>query len=99
MAHRVSPEAERDLDEIWIYVARQSGSIELADRVVDSITDRFYLLSQHPHLGRRRDIDLLPGLRSFLAGNYVIVYRIENGDTVILHVVRGSRDVIELLPT
>lgn len=41
MAHRVSPRAEADLDEIWLYVARESGNVETADRLIDAITDRF----------------------------------------------------------
>jgi plasmid stabilization system protein ParE len=45
-----------DLDGIWLYIARESGSIEIASRVVDTITDRFWLLGQHPEIGRRRDI-------------------------------------------
>jgi len=28
MAHRVAARAEADLDEIWLYVAKESGSIE-----------------------------------------------------------------------
>jgi len=35
MAHRLSPQAETELDEIWHYVARQRGSIEIADRLID----------------------------------------------------------------
>ena len=31
---RLSPEAEAELDEIWLYIARESGSIEVATRVV-----------------------------------------------------------------
>jgi plasmid stabilization system protein ParE len=27
MAHRVAPQAETDLDDIWLYVARESGSM------------------------------------------------------------------------
>ena len=48
MAHRVAPEAEAELDDIWYYTATQSGHIEIADRVIDSITDitdRFFLLA------------------------------------------------------
>jgi len=37
MAHRVAPEAEAELDNIWYYVAKDSGSIEIADRLIDSI--------------------------------------------------------------
>ena len=91
---RVSPEAEADLDGIWLYVARESGSIDVASRVVDAITDRFWVLAQNPYLGRRRDEDLRPGLRTFVAGDYVIVHRLEDDDVVlILHVVHGSRDI------
>jgi len=55
MAHRVAPRAEAELDGIWYYLAKESGSIEIADRVVDSITERFFLLARYPHIGRRRD--------------------------------------------
>ncbi len=65
MAHRLAPAAEAGLDDIWFHIAKESQSFEIADRVVDSITDRFLLLATHPHIGRRRDEDLRPGLRSF----------------------------------
>lgn len=72
---------------------KESRSIEIADRVVDSITDRFFLLATYPHIGRPRDEDLRPGLRSFPVGEYVIIYRVEENDVLILHVIRGSRDI------
>jgi toxin ParE1/3/4 len=97
MAHRVAPQAEAELDDIWYYVAKESGSIEIADRLIDSITECFYLLACHPHIGRHRDEDLRPGLRSFPVGEYVIIYRVEEKDVLILHVFRGSRDIEALL--
>ena len=93
MPHRVAPEAEAELDDIWYYIAKESDSIEIADRMVDSITDRFFLLARFPHIGRRRDEDLRPGLRSFVVGEYVIIYRVEDGEILILHVTRGNRDL------
>lgn len=45
MAHRLAPEAEAELDDIWYYTAKESHSIEIADRLTDSITDRFFLLA------------------------------------------------------
>ncbi len=93
MAHRLAPEAEAELDGIWCYIAAESGSIDVADRVIDSITDRFAVLARFPHAGRRRDGDLRPGLRSFVAGEYVIIYRVDDGDVLVLHVVRGSREI------
>jgi toxin ParE1/3/4 len=97
MGHRRAPRADSDLDEIWYYIAKESGSVEIADRFIDSITDRFYLLSRSPYIGRRRDDDLRPGLRSFPVGRYVIIYRIENDDVVILYVLHGHRNLETLL--
>jgi toxin ParE1/3/4 len=71
MAHQRAPSADSDLDDIWYYVAKESGSIEQAERFIASITERFYLLSENPYIGRSRD-DLRPGLRSFSVGKYVI---------------------------
>lgn len=92
MAHRLASQVEFELDDIWYYVARESGSIEIADRLIDSITDRFFLLANHPYVGRLRE-DLRPGMRSFPVGQYVIIYRIEDADVLILHVLHSHRDV------
>lgn len=93
MGHRRTPQADSDLDDIWYYVATESGSVDIADRLIDAITNRFYLLATHPNIGRARDEDLRPGIRSFAVGNYLIIYRIEEADVLILRVVRGSRDI------
>jgi hypothetical protein len=42
---RVAGPAEQDLDEIWYYIAKNSGSIDIADGVVDSITEAFSLFA------------------------------------------------------
>ena len=97
MAIRVSAEVEAELDEIWLHIAVETGDLEVANRLVDSITDHFFMLSRHPHLGRRRDHDLRPGLRSLLAGAYVILHRIQGPDILILHVFHGRRDLKVLL--
>ena len=93
MSHRTAPESEADLDDIWCYIARKSGSLEIADRFTELLSDRFYLLANHPYIGRRRDEELRPGLRSFAVRDYVILYRIEDEDILILRVLRGSRDI------
>jgi toxin ParE1/3/4 len=91
------PEAEAELEDIWLYIARESDSIEIANRLIDTIIDRFWVLAKNPQIGRPRDSDLKPGLRSFPVGEYVIIYRIEDYDAIILHVMRGSRDIHGLL--
>jgi len=93
MAHHVSARAGRDLDEIWDYVFDQSGSSERADRLIRSLTHRFYLLGDRPFLGRARP-DLRADLRSFPHGNYLILYRVDQEkDVTILNVFSASRDV------
>ena len=93
---RVAAEAQSDLDRIWYFVATQSRSIDIADRQIDSITARFVLLGNQPHIGRRRDEDLRPGVRTFTVGDYVIAYRIDGDNLLILRVLRGSRDIESL---
>jgi toxin ParE1/3/4 len=97
MAHRLSPEAEAELKEIWWYIAQESGNADVARTVIASVTERFHLLATHPRIGRARD-NLLPGLRSFTVGNYVILCKIEGEEVVILHIVHGRRDTEALLP-
>jgi toxin ParE1/3/4 len=93
MVHRRAPEADADLDDIVIGIAERGGSFQSAERLVSSIADRFYLLSQYPYLGRSREADLGVGRRSYAVGEYVIVYRVDDGDVLILRVVHGRRDI------
>ena len=95
---RLAPEAELELDDIWLYIARSSGNLEVANRVIDKITDQLWLLALHPYIGRRRDHDLQAGLRTFSVGDYIVVYRIAAGDVVlILHIYHGKQDILSLL--
>jgi toxin ParE1/3/4 len=93
MAYRLAKRAETDLADIAYYIARESGSLEVARRVIESITDRFHLLATNPYLGRARDDDLGPGRRSFPVGRYVIVYRVAGRDVLILRVAHSRRDI------
>ena len=61
---RVSPEAETDLDDIWVYVAKGTQSLERADQFLDRFAAFFVRLAENPYLGCRRG-DLRPGYRSF----------------------------------
>src|ERR1700733_1120269 len=95
MAHQLARQAERDLDDIAYYIARKTGSIDIAERLIDSITSRFYLLASHPRIGRARD-DLLAGARSFPVGSYVIVYDLDGDDVRILRVAHDRRNLAAL---
>jgi toxin ParE1/3/4 len=99
MNYRLSCQAEAQLDDIWLYIARESGSIDTAVRVVQNISDRFWLLAKQARIGHRRP-DLSSELRSFAAGDYVIIYSIEeNDDMVLIHYVfHGSQDIESFFP-
>ena len=88
---RVAEPAERDLDKIWYRVATKSGSIEIANGVIESITETFPLFASTPEAGTRRD-EIEPGVRGFPVEKYIIYYR-ESGDYVVIsRVIPGMRD-------
>jgi toxin ParE1/3/4 len=91
--YRLTQTAQRDLAEIWAYVAADRPSA--ARKLVQAIVDRFVLLSQHPLLGEVRD-DLAPGVRIFTYRTYVIGYRPMADGIEIVRVVSGHRDLPSL---
>jgi toxin ParE1/3/4 len=90
MRYRVSEDAQRDLNEIFFYWARRV-SLKVADRVIDRITERFWLPGEHPDAGNPAD-HIAPGVNCFPAGKYLIYYRKARGGTDILHVFHGARN-------
>jgi toxin ParE1/3/4 len=67
--------------------------MDVATRLVDSITGRFLFLANFPYAGRARDDDFGRRSRSFVAGDYVIVYCVDGDDVLILRVVHGRRNL------
>lgn len=90
MRYRVTRGAERDLDEVYLYWAKRAG-LEAADRLIESLVDRFWLLGEYPDAGRPSE-DIAAGVRCFPAGQYLIYYRVTRRRTDILHVFHGARD-------
>lgn len=88
--YRVSKDAEKDLDEIFAYWAERA-SLDVADRLIDAIVERFWLLGEYPESGRRCD-EIRPSVRCFPAGQYLIYYRKARHGVEIAHVFRGARD-------
>jgi len=88
--YRVSRDAESDLDEIFLYWAERAG-LEAADRLIDGITDRFWLLGEYPDAGKPCD-EIAAGVSCFPAGKYLIYYRRKRRRTEILRIFHGGRD-------
>jgi toxin ParE1/3/4 len=85
-----SAQAERDLVDLWLYVAEDS--LRAADRLLDQIHAALQMLASHPQMGRRRDA-LRTGLRSFPLGDYVIFYLPRDRGIVVVRVLSGYRDL------
>jgi len=88
------PAAEKDLDEIWLYIAQDNPGN--ADNLLDEIEETSRKLARFTNMGRNRD-ELHPGLRSFPVGKYLIFYLPINGGLEIVRVLHGMRDIDILL--
>ena len=90
MRYRVSEDAEQDLLEIFTYWAKEA-SLQIADRMIDGINERFWLLGEHPDAGKPAG-HIAPGVKCFPAGKYLIYYRRRRGGSDILHIFHGARN-------
>lgn len=89
MPYQLSSLAERDLEQIWSYVAADA-SPEVADRLIDNIIARFDLLVEQPGMGRLRP-EFGTGVRSLTVEPHVIYYKAQP-DVRIARVLHGRRD-------
>lgn len=90
----LSPQARRDLDEIWIHIALDS--IIYADRFVDRLYARCIDIAQAPLAGRARP-EYGDTLRSFPFGDYLVFYRPTSFGIEVVRILSGKRDLDELL--
>lgn len=85
----ISPEAEADLIEIWLYIAEDSPLN--ADRFLDRLNEKALKLAE-TDMGVERP-ELGEGMKSFPVDRYVLFYRrIETGAELV-RVLVSSRDV------
>jgi plasmid stabilization system protein ParE len=91
----ITAEAENDLEQIGDYIAQDNPKralsfvVELRDKCL-SLADTpngFPLVSRYERHGIRRRVH----------GNYLIFYRIESGQVVVVHVLHGAREYATLL--
>jgi len=77
MAYRLAPQVESELDEIWYYIARASGSVDIADRLVDFIESGSFFLPVIPTWDVAVNTISAPGCVAFLPANmsFFIVWK------------------------
>lgn len=93
--YRLVPAAEADLEDIWLYTAR-NWSPDQADRYIDGLEAAFGTLAAMPEIARERG-EFDPPVRVHPSAQHVIVYRIDGGHPVILRVLGGRRNWQALL--
>lgn len=86
----LSRHAKEDLLEIWEFIADHDEIA--ADRYIDHLRDRALELIHFSELGRGRN-EILSGLRSLLARNHLLFYRLERQEVQILRILHGSMDL------
>jgi toxin ParE1/3/4 len=91
---KLTPAAEQDLQEIWLYIAQDKPTA--ADQLLVRIETQCELLANHPQLGPARD-DIAKGLRYHPLANYLILYRVIPQGVEIVRVAHGARNILDLL--
>jgi toxin ParE1/3/4 len=82
--------AKEDLFEIWEFIADHDEVA--ADRYIEHLRNRASELLHFLELGRARD-EIHPGLRSLLARNHLLFYRLEDEEVQVLRILHGSMDL------
>jgi len=93
---RLTPRAERDLEEIMDYISEQS-SPERAGAVLRDILEAASRLAETPGMGHTREDLTDEDVRFWTVHSYFIVYHPETRPLEIVRVVSGWRDVAAAL--
>ena len=86
----ISPKAEADLIDIWLYVAEDQPVN--ADRLLDRLNDKALSLAETPGMGAARP-SLSKGLKCFPVGSYILYYRTTISELQLVRVLSASRDM------
>lgn len=90
MKRRISRRADMDIDSIYNRIATDNP--EAADRFDERIHEAIKLLAKVPGLGHTRDDVQDKRYLFWVVGSYVIAFRIEKKELVVVRVVHGARD-------
>ncbi len=85
-----APAAEADLEVIHDYIAAENAAAAAA--LVTRLEDLAARLADAPGMGRARP-ELLPNLRSFPLGSYLLFYRRSDNGIEVVRVLHGARDI------
>jgi plasmid stabilization system protein ParE len=92
--YELSPEAMADLQEIWIYIAKDNPAA--ADKLEDDIYQACELLAKNPRLGHKRpDLTNEPVLFWPVRGQYLVIYQRSTQPLKVVRILHAGRDARE----
>ena len=90
--YRLTPEARRDLEAIWLYTLEEWG-LEQANRYTDELADGFAQLAVGPQPGTACD-HIRTGYRRSRVGRHVVYYRTTDFGIAVVRILHDR-----MLPT
>lgn len=88
--YRLTPRAEKDLEDIWRYTVEQ-WSVDQAEKYVDGLIDVMEALAANPKRGRSAE-RIRPGYRRQNTGAHVIFYKPSDGWILIVRILHQRMD-------
>ena len=88
--YRVTPRAEADLEDIWIYTA-ETWSPAQADRYIDALVGTFEALVAMPTMARERP-EFSPPVRIHPSAEHLIVYRTHDDALEVIRILGGRQN-------
>jgi len=89
-SYRLSPLAETDLEQIWLYTLNQWSLVQ-ANRYYDQIMDAIEELASGQKQGR--PVDIRHGYLKYAVGRHFIFFQRDDGMTDVIRVLHQSMDV------
>lgn len=90
MGYRLSPRAQRDIEDIADHLAEENPAA--AKRLIERMRRQWELLATQPRSGSLRE-DIGNKIRRIVVGQYLCFYIIVEENVEILRVLHGHRDV------
>ncbi|SHK39445.1 type II toxin-antitoxin system RelE/ParE family toxin [Desulforamulus aeronauticus] len=94
-----SPEALRDLNEIWEYIFGELENPTAAENTVNTILEAIDKLQDFSGVGSLLSsvVELESDYRFLVCGNYLAFYRVVGSNVYIDRVLYGRRDYLRIL--
>ena len=93
-----SPEAIRDLDDVFADVLTASSDMELTHNYLDELQDKIVAMAGHPETGTPLYYeDLFTGYYFVRYKEYLAFYRLDNGKMLVDRVLFRKRDYLRVL--